>query len=211
MAVVPATAVTVPPTHVVDAAGDDATVKFGEAPIVVRLSVNAVMVAAVAVVLFNVMVIVNTPVWTAPPVNVLLPVMGLTGFTTSAPLAAAYFTPLLNMPATRLFVSVTAFVVTLVAVTVVVIVHEVFVTPALTATPFRVPPAITTEVAVEPAVLPPHVVLTGPVIVMPAGSGSVKSTGSALALKLLTVIVSVEVPPLVMVEGANALESEAAV
>jgi hypothetical protein len=51
ISVVPGTAVTTPPAHVVDAAGADATVKFGEAAIVVRLSVNAVMVAAAAVVL----------------------------------------------------------------------------------------------------------------------------------------------------------------
>jgi hypothetical protein len=211
MSVVAGTAVTMPPAQVVDAAGADATVKFGEAPIVVRLSVNAVMFASVAVTLFNVIVIVKMPVCTALPVKLLLPVILLAGFTTRAPLAAAYFTPLLKVPATMLFVRVIAFVVRLVAVTVVLIVHEVFVIAAFKATPAKLPPVSTIVVAVDVLVLPPHVVVIGPLIVMPAGSASVKSTGSTLALKLLTVIVSVEVPPLVMGVGENALAIDAAV
>jgi hypothetical protein len=101
--------------------------------------------------------------------------------------------------------------VTLVAVTVVLIVHDVFVMPAFAATPLKLPPVSTIVVVVDALVSPPHAEVMGPLIVMPAGSASVKSTGSTLALKLLTVIVSAEVPPLVIGVGENALVIDAAV
>ncbi len=87
--VAPLVAVMLPPAQVVDgvaAGGYGAIVK--PVPIVVRLSVTLVMVAADAVRLVRVTVIAITPVCTRLPLKALLPEILLAGFTVSVALPA---------------------------------------------------------------------------------------------------------------------------
>ena len=206
--------VSTPPQVVVGAA---ATVN--PAPIEAMLSTNAaVSVAIAAFELVSVIVSVDVaPCKTGVGANTLLPPTLVTALTTSAPVAEEKPTPP-KLPTGIVLLSVTGLAPALTPTTLIVTVQlALLVEPAVA--PGRLPPLTVNELL--PAVgagvkaRPAQVVAvtTGAATVIPAGNVSVNAMvpASGVVLKLRTVTVSVDVPPVVIGVGAKTFSTRAPV